>query len=410
MRPALLAALLLTACGAAQDAPQQGAQEEAVGRAEAPLPAGAPATLRVATFNASLYRDEAGQLARDLAAWTDPQLDAVAGVVAEVSPDILVLNEVDHDAGGAAVRLLGERLGYPYRLALPSNTGLASGFDLDGDGRSDHAPGSREYGGDAFGYGTHEGQYGIAVLSRLPLDEAGVRTWREALWRDAPGPRPPEGFYPDGALDVLRVSSKTHAVVPVRTGAGPLHLVLAHPTPPGFDGPEDRNGRRNGAEIALLHAIVDPERGVPDDDDGRAGGLARDALFVIAGDLNADPADGDGRGGPISDLLASPLVIDPAPRSAGGPAAAAAQAQANAEQSGDPALDTADFSDGRVGNLRVDYVLPSANMSVVDAGVFWPAEGEPAFDLVGSGWPVVSSDHRLVWVDLALPIAGEGGG
>ena len=185
----LLAALLLTACGAAQDAPQEEPTEKT--EASEAGAAGVPATLRVATFNASLYRDEPGQLARDLAAWTDPQLGAVAGVVAEVAPDILVLNEVDHDAGGAAVRLLGERLGYPYRLALASNTGLASGFDLDGDGRSDHAPGSREYGGDAFGYGTHEGQYGIAVLSRLPLDEAGVRTWREALWRDAPGPRPP---------------------------------------------------------------------------------------------------------------------------------------------------------------------------------------------------------------------------
>ena len=367
--------------------------------------------MRVATFNVSLYRDEAGQLVRDLAAWTDPQLDAVAGIVAIVSPDVLVLNEVDHDAGGEAVRLLGDRLGYPYRLALPSNTGAHSGLDLDGDGRSDHPPGSRAYGNDAFGYGTHEGQYGIAVLSRLPLDEAGVRTWRETLWRDAPGPRPPEGFYPEEAEAALRLSSKTHAVVPVRAGAGPdgapLHLVLAHPTPPGFDGAEDRNGLRNAAEIALLHAIVDPNRPLPPDDAGRAGALPEGALFVVAGDLNADPADGDAYG-VMGALLASALLTDPQPRSAGGAAASAAQGQANADQAGDPSLDTADFSDRSVGNLRVDYVLPSATLGVEDAGVFWPAEGEAGYDLVGPGWPVVSSDHRLVWVDVTLPKRGEG--
>ena len=372
-------------------------------------PVSAPERLRVATFNVSLYRDEAGQLARDLAAWTDPQLEAITGIVQAVSPDVLVLNEVDHDAGGEAVRLLGQRLGYPYGLALESNTGVPSGLDLDGDGRADHPPGSRAYGNDAFGYGTHEGQYGLAVLSRLPLDEAGVRTWRAALWRDAPGPRPPEGFYPAGAADVLRLSSKTHAVVPVRTEDGPLHLVLAHPTPPGFDGPEDRNGRRNAAEIALLHALVDPGAPVPPDDAGRAGGLPEGVPFVIAGDLNADPEDGDAYG-VMRALLADPRVTDPQPRSAGGPAASAAQGEANAGQSGDPGLDTADFSDGQVGNLRVDYVLPSATLGVRGAGVFWPAEGEAGYDLVGSGWPVVSSDHRLVWVDVALPKRREDGG
>ena len=365
--------------------------------------------LRVATFNVSLYRDEAGQLARDLAAWTDPQLAAVAAIIGEAAPDILVLNEVDHDADGAAVRILKQRLGYRFGLALESNTGLASGVDLDGDGRSDHAPGSREYGGDAFGYGTHEGQYGIAVLSRFPLDEGALRTWRETLWRDAPGEAPPDGFYSEAALEVLRVSSKTHAVLPVRVPGGPLHLVLAHPTPPGFDGAEDRNGRRNAAEIALLHAIVDPRQRMPADDDGWTGGLQADDLFVIAGDLNADPADGDGYGA-MAALLANPVLTDPRPRAAGGVAAAAAQGEANAKQSGDPGLDTADFSDGRVGNLRVDYVLPSATLEVVDAGVFWPAEGEDGYAFVGPGWPVVSSDHRLVFVDVRLPKRGEGGG
>lgn len=366
-----------------------------------------PARLRVATYNVSFYRDEPGQLAADIAAWTDPQIEAVANVIRAVEPDVLVLNEFDYEADQAALDAFAERLGYPYRLALPSNTGVPSGRDLDKDGRTGHPPGSREYGGDAFGYGTHPGQYGIAVMSRSPLDEAGVRTWRELLWADVPGNLLPTDYYDEGDAAVLRLSSKTHAVVPVRVGGAALNLVLAHPTPPGFDGPEDRNGRRNRDEVRLLHDIVDAARGgYLTDDRGWEEGLPAGARFVIAGDLNADPADGDANEA-IRELLASPLVADPAPRANGGTAAAERQGEANARQSGDPALDTADFSDNQVGNLRVDYVLPSANLKVLDAGVVWPAEGQPGYDLVGPGYPVVSSDHRLVWVDLALPLADD---
>ena len=47
-------------------------------------------------------------------------------------------------------------------------------------------------------------------------------------------------------------------------------------------------------------------------------------------------------------------------------------------------------------NLRVDYVLPSTGLHVRDSGVFWPRAGEPGSDWVGA------TDHRLVWVDLAV--------
>ena len=68
----------------------------------------------------------------------------------------------------------------------------------------------------------------------------------------------------------------------------------------------------------------------------------------------------------------------------------------------DPAEDTADFSDSAPGNLRADYVLPSKRLRIVDSAVFWPAEGEPHFDLTGT-FPFPSSDHRLVWVDVMVP-------
>ena len=57
---------------------------------------------------------------------------------------------------------------------------------------------------------------------------------------------------------------------------------------------------------------------------------------------------------------------DPAARSAYGLRAV------NPDHSGDPALGTADWSDSVPGNLRVDYVLPSAGLTIVGSGVVWP--------------------------------------
>ena len=90
-------------------------------------------------------------------------------------------------------------------------------------------------------------------------------------------------------------------------------------------------------------------------------------------------------------------VQDPRPASEGG--RLAPQAGANAAQRGDPALDTAEWGDGpgRPGNMRVDMVLPSPDLVVLDAGVFWPAPGDPMAKVART-----ASRHRLVWVDLAL--------
>ena len=65
----------------------------------------------------------------------------------------------------------------------------------------------------------------------------------------------------------------------------------------------------------------------------------------------------------------------------------------NAAHRGDPALDTANWRDvDGPGNLRISYILPSADWAVVDSGLIWP---EPS----GSdGSPVTR--HGLVWVDL----------
>jgi 3-phytase len=139
------------------------------------------------------------------------------------------------------------------------------------------------------------------------------------------------------------------------------------------------------------------------DDKGRSGGLPDAARFVVMGDLNADPNDGDSTGDPTRALLASPRVnTQITPVSLGGVQAAARQAGANLDHLSGAAFDTADFADSAPGNLRSDYVLPSKNLRMLGAGVFWPVMADPCFDLVGD-YPFPSSDHRLVWVDLAQP-------
>lgn len=366
--------------------------------------------VRIATYNASLFRKAPGRLLADLSAPGDPQARTVAEVIRRVGPDILLLNEFDYlppepgrsscvdlfrrnyleDGGGQAV--------YPYAYTAPSNTGVPTGLDLDGDGV---AAGPQ----DAFGYGDFEGQYGMALLSRYPLDTAGARTFRHFRWRDMPAHLMPVGFYPEQALPVLRLSSKSHWDVPVHVGGRTLHVLASHPAPPSFDGPEQRNRRRNHDEIRLWADYVagGGRAGYLYDDAGRTGGLEPGEHFVILGDLNADPRDGASWPGAAAQLLGHPLVQDPQPASAGAVESARLQGGANVHHLGDPRLDTAEFpARPGPGNLRVDYVLPSRTLQVTDAGVFWPRTGEPGAELTGR-FPFPASDHRPVWADVELP-------
>ena len=75
------------------------------------------------------------------------------------------------------------------------------------------------------------------------------------------------------------------------------------------------------------------------------------------------------------------------------------QGGANATHEGDPAYDTADFSDTAPGNLRADYVLPSRQLRTVGSGVFWPTTTDPLYRLTGA-FPFPTSDHRMVWIDV----------
>lgn len=347
--------------------------------------------LRVASYNTELSRKGPGLLLRDIEAGKDPQVAAVVEVIAAVRPDILALQGIDYDMDGLALRALADRLrardlDYPHLFALRPNTGLRTGLDLDGDGRTG---GPR----DAQGFGYFGGQGGMAILSRHPILAEEAHDFSTLLWADLPGATLPTADgrpYPSAAAwAVQRLSTTGHWAVPVRVGERVLHLMTFHASPPVFDGPEDRNGLRNRDELRLWTLYLDGALDAPPP----AG------PFVLLGDANLDPADGDGHSAAMAAFLADPRLTDPEPRSAGGSAAAAAQGGANADDRGDPALDTADWPDGagEPGNLRVDYVLPSADLTVTGAGVFWPADGPMAETAARA------SRHRLVWVDLRLP-------
>ncbi|MCL5777687.1 endonuclease/exonuclease/phosphatase family protein [Limibaculum sp. FT325] len=378
-------------------APDRGAALD-LGRAEG--------AVRVATFNTALSRRGAGLLEQDILKRA-PQVMAVAEILLRVRPDIVLLQEFDRDPEGRALAAFAALLAggvadlpglaYPHRFQGRVNSGEPSGIDLDGDGRRMGAE-------DAWGFGMFPGQYGMAVLSRLPLGEA--RSYRLFLWSALPEarrPRHPGGrpFHDDAVWQALRLSSKSHWIVPATLPGGDrLHLLAAHPTPPVFDGPEDRNGARNADEIRLLGAMIDGA-GWLTDDAGAPGGLGPGDRFVVAGDLNADPADGEARRDAIEALLAHPRLRDPAPESPGAAEASARQGGANARHRGPHATDTADWRDAPgPGNLRVDYLLSSADLTVAGAGVFWPGKGDPLAALVKGGREPASSDHRLVWVDI----------
>jgi len=367
-----------------------------------------PLTIRIATYNVSLQRNEPGKLLRDLQSGTHRQARQIAEVIQRVQPDILLLNEFDYDQEGRALDLfeqlyLGQAqqnqqpVKFTHRYIGPVNTGRPTRFDLNRDGQFDGPA-------DAVGFGHHEGQYGMALLSKFPISVGQVRTFQQFLWADMPGallpvnPSDQSSYYSPEELQVLRLSSKSFWDLPILVGrpsgsVRSLHLLCAHPTPPVFDGPEDRNGRRNHDELRMIADYLDPQDSdYLVDDEGQTGGLQESCSFVIAGDFNADPIDGDSLPGAIDQLLTHRRVDSSwTPSSLGSPSQ---PWQNDSSPRSNPAHHTASFGKNKRRNYRVDYLLPSRELEVVNGGVFWPRPGEPGREAV------TASDHRLVWLDI----------
>ncbi len=313
---------------------------------------------------------------RDILAGKDPQIKAVREILDEAKPDVLLLTGIDWDYDGHALAALNATLArpYPYLYAPQPNAGLPSGVDLDGNGVLGEAR-------DAQGYGRFQGQDGMAIVSRLPILAADARDFSALLWRDLPNTSIRNAQLSTEARAAQRLSSVGHWDVPIGLSDGQtLHLFVFAATPPVFDGPEDRNGWRNHDEAAFWLRYMD----------GDLAQTPAKSSFVLLGDFDIDPQDGEGRRAALRALLSDPRLQDANPQSEGG------KLVADADHKGDPAQDTADFNGP--GNLRVDYVLPSARLQVTGAGVIWPAPGAPLAEAAAR-----ASRHKLVWVDILAP-------
>ncbi len=398
---AVVAVVLLPACGG---------PEAPVDQEDEPVDIVSPSTVKVALFNIQeLSTAQLTDLDRR-GVGRDPQARAAAAIIQRFRPDILVLNEIDHDYeqvdqgldlnarrfAEAYLNTGPDALAFDYSYAAPNNTGILSGLDLNGDGvvAGEQHAGERTHGDDSYGYGEYPGQYSMAVLSRYPILSDRARTFARFRWIDLPGHHAPVEFYGAEVMERFRLSSKSHWDVPVQVGGSTLHLLVSHPTPPVFDGDEDRNGRRNFDEVGFWAHYLD-DRSELTDDAGVSGGLPASASFVIAGDLNARPnADESPYGGipAISQLLTHTRV----------------------QESGDHAVSDGGLR-GRIpgppdnwerattgfgGGSRIDYLLPSTDLEIQDGGVYWPwAETDPE----GAALAEAASDHRFVWLELRLP-------
>ena len=339
------------------------------------------------------------------------QLKAAAQIIQKIKPDLLIINEIDHDYESLDQGLEAninrfqmsylvrgsDGISYPYIYTAPCNTGIPTGLDLSKDGiiAGKDDVGSRAYGGDCYGYGTYPGQYSMGLLSKYPIDTLTVRTFQKFLWKDLPGHHMPPGFYDDDAVEIFRLSSKSHWDIPIFIGKKRIHLFLSHPTPQAFDGEEDRNGRRNFDEIKFWIHYLENDSSLYDDN-GHYGGYNKEEFFIIAGDLNAPP-DSDSRYDnqvAIEQLLNHPEIKDTGKwlvsngalqgRTAGPPHY--------------PERNTAKFSQDF--QTRIDYLLVSKEIVVTNGGVYWPSSTE---DPEGNRLAEEASDHRLVWIDAVIP-------
>ena len=316
----------------------------------------------MATWGADLSRRGPGLLLAEINRGESAELAAVIAVIRALDADLLLLTDMDFDTQLVALaalqaRLAAEGLAYPHGFALRPNSGVQSGFDLDGNGRPAEPR-------DAWGYGEFAGQGGMALLSRLPLAVDQAQDYTGFRWADLPGALLPADLTAEVQAEQPLSSVNHWQIAAELPGGGHLALLGWKATPPVFDGPEDRNGRRNHDEAAFWLQLL-------------AGSLPYSppaAPFVLLGDANLDAERGDGRRRAIRALLDHPQLQDPV-----GPAP------------------TAEFAQPP-GPLRVDYLLPSAGVSVTAAGVLRP-ETDPdlAADLRAAG------RHYPVWADLALP-------
>jgi hypothetical protein len=304
---------------------------------------------------------------RDLRAQT-PATTAARDLIVASQPDVLLILHFDHDYRLEGLRAFQQSLdaaghAMPHAFSLPPNTGLPTGLDMDGDGRTGQPD-------DAQAWGQFQGARGMALLSRYPFGD-GFRDLSRLLWRDLPGARypPHDGPVPPlGAQAIQRLSTSGHWDVPVLGPEGQsVHLLAWHAGPPAFGRVSGRNRDRNHDETLIWARYLD----------GVLPLAPPTGPVVLIGNANLDPARGDGDHAAIRDILDYPRLQDPQPMGARHP-------------DGDRSAATADYAlpPQGPGALRSSYILPDSTLRVVGSGLVWPA---------------LPARHALVWIDLEWP-------
>ena len=371
------------------------------------------------------------------------QIRNIAAIIQKNRPDVLLINEFNSDGMGGNQTMelfqknylahpqslngpdggdMQEPIIYPEIQAYATNTGLDTDMDLDNDGTPNNSP------NDKYGFGFYHGHYAFGLMSKFKIDRQNTRTFQKFLWKDArdgngklaeipkvikngkPGQMPNgmqigSDWFTAEEWNKLRLSSKNHVDVPIIVNGESIHLLLSHPTPPAFDTVTETNMIRNGLEVAFWKHYIENQSWIYDDN-GKPGGLdGANQKFIIMGDLNADNIDSKNnaksREG-ITALASSPLVNSEFATGAKIPTSNGGRNEENKNQHQKPEARTSTFG------LRVDWTLPSKNLEIENSGVYWQAEGEPGRKLfndkrIGQGWSKwISSDHRMVWVDLNL--------
>ncbi len=370
------------------------------------------------------------------------QIRNIAAIIQKNKPDVLVLNEFNNDGNGENKEIIKlfqdnylsigqsmnsidggdtlEPIEYPFFETYGTNTGLNSNMDLDNDGKINSGP------IDAFGFGYYHGHYAFGLMSKYEIDSENTRTFQNFKWKDLPNSKIPKIEEDNGKIPLgmklgddwftqkewnnFRLSSKNHVDVPIKIKVGNktknIHLLISHPTPPVFEvGGTKTNLYRNMAEVRFWKEYIENNSTLYDDD-GKFGGInGLKEKFIILGDLNADNLSGNSSTQPegLLNLLNSNLInqdiVD-------GPLMPISNGGKNEENNnGHPKPETRTSVFG----LRVDWVIPSNNLKVINSGVYWQDKNEegrllfndPRIGKYGNS-KEVSSDHRFVWTTINI--------
>ena len=302
---------------------------------------------------------------------------------------------------------------------------------------------------DTFGFGYFHGHYAFGVMSKYELDRENERTFQTFKLKDMPNGtqyrskvdnrinsnsnkdkykdangannstplKEGDNWHNDTEWNNFRMSSKNHVDLPVKVGKQIIHLLLSHPTPPAFDKVSPQNVLRNRAEVEFWKHYINNEQSIYDDKGNKGGIDGSKEKFIILGDLNADnyggadddkkgdkhkPSDyntGNGIRNLVGDKKINQLTI--AHDAEYAPKSNAAKTHQSNNPHPHPELRTAVFGS------RPDWAIASSTLEVVGSGLYWDDQWQATYNLfidprLGNygNSKEVSSDHRLVWVDV----------